>query len=250
MENTTNFDLIVIGTGAAASRVAYKCNAAGWKVAVVDSRPFGGTCALRGCDPKKVLVGAAEVIDANYRMKDKALHHSGTNTAIDWNELIRFKRTFTDPVPKNREEAFNKAGITTCHGRAQFRGPRSIKVATKPDDEAANHIEGRYMVIASGAKPVDLNVSGKENIITSDQFLDLEYLPDKIVFVGGGYISFEFAHIAARAESKVKILHRGNRPLNNFDPDLVNMLVQRTHDIEVDVQLRTEVKSLERRDKD
>jgi glutathione reductase (NADPH) len=245
MEDTKNFDLMVIGTGAAASTVAYKCNAAGWKVAVIDSRPFGGTCALRGCDPKKVLVGAAEVIDANYRMKDKGLRHSGTNTAIDWKELIRFKRTFTDPVPKNREDAFNKAGITTYHGRAQFRGPRSIKVVTEPDNKAANNIEGKHIVIASGAKPIDLNVPGKENVITSDQFLDLDYLPNKIVFVGGGYISFEFAQVAARAGSKVKILHRGSRPLNNFDPDLVDMLVQRTQDLGVDVQLRTEVKSME-----
>ncbi len=93
-------------------------------------------------------------------------------------------------------------------------------------------------VIASGAKPVDLNVPGKENMITSDQFLDLDHLPNRVVFVGGGYISFEFAHIAARAGSKVKILHRGNRPLNNFDPELVDMLVHKTQDIGVDVQLR------------
>jgi glutathione reductase (NADPH) len=73
MKDTKSFDLIVIETGAAASTVTYRCNAAGWKIAIIDSRPFGGTCALRGCDPKKVLVGAAEVIDANYRMKDKAM---------------------------------------------------------------------------------------------------------------------------------------------------------------------------------
>lgn len=66
-----NFDLIAIGTGSAASAVAYKCRAAGWNVAVIDSRPFGGTCALRGCDPKKVLVGAAELMDWNQRMKGR-----------------------------------------------------------------------------------------------------------------------------------------------------------------------------------
>jgi len=181
------------------------------------------------------------------------LHYSITNIAIDWKELIQFKRTFTDLVPKNREGDFNKAGITTYHRRAQFRGSRSINVVTKPDDDeaAADHpsnIEGKYIVIASGAKPVNLNVPGKENMITSDQFLDLEYLPNKIVFVGGGYISFEFAHIAARTGSKVKILHRGRSHLNNFDPDLVDMLVRRIQDSGVDVQLRTEVKSLERRD--
>ncbi len=146
--NTKNFDLVVIGTGAAASTVAYKCTAAGWKVAVIDSRPFGGTCALRGCDPKKVLVGAAEVVDANNRMKDKGLHSSISNTTIDWNDLIRFKRTFTDPVPENREDAFNKAGITTYNGRAQFRGSKSIKIDTEPYDGAADHhdinIESKY----------------------------------------------------------------------------------------------------------
>ena len=255
MENNfKNFDLVIIGTGVAASTVAYKCNAAGWKVVVIDSRPFGGTCALRGCDPKKILVGAAEIIDANNRMKDKGLHSLTSNTTIDWKDLIRFKRTFTEHVPENREDAFNKSGIATYHGRAKFNGPRSIKVITELYEEAADHhdinIESKYIVIASGAKPVDLNVPGKENMITSDQFLDLDCLPNRIVFVGGGYISFEFAHIAARAGSKVKILHRGSRPLNNFDPELVDMLLHKTQDIGVDVQLRTEVKSIERRDKD
>ena len=68
---TKNFDLIVIGTGVAGSIAAYKCRSAGWKVAIVDSQPFGGTCANRGCDPKKVLVGAAELVDWNRRMKGR-----------------------------------------------------------------------------------------------------------------------------------------------------------------------------------
>jgi glutathione reductase (NADPH) len=67
------FDLVIIGTGAAASTVAYKCASQDWKVAIIDSRPFGGTCALRGCDPKKVLVAAEEAIDWNTRMKSKGI---------------------------------------------------------------------------------------------------------------------------------------------------------------------------------
>src|ERR671918_380191 len=107
MEDTKNFDLVVIGTGAAASTVAYKCNAAGWKVAVIDSRPFGGTCALRGCDPKKVLVGAAEAVNWSARMQGKGIGRGPLQ--IDWPELMRFKRTFTDPVPPRREEQFQTA---------------------------------------------------------------------------------------------------------------------------------------------
>src|SRR5579859_351577 len=110
------FDLIVIGTGSAASTVANECRSAGWEVAVIDSRPFGGTCALRGCDPKKVLVGAADVLDWARRMEGKGIAAPGAH--IDWPALMRFKRTFTEPVPADREKAFFAAGLASFHGRA------------------------------------------------------------------------------------------------------------------------------------
>src|SRR5579863_7910069 len=123
---TKTFDLVVIGTGTAASTVAHQCRSAGWQVAVIDSRPFGGTCALRGCDPKKVLVGAAELIDWNNRMRGKgvAVEHA----RIDWAKLMRFKRSFTDPVPKAREESFIRAGMKVFHGRARFVGRNAVQV--------------------------------------------------------------------------------------------------------------------------
>ena len=90
-----------------------------------------------------------------------------------------------------------------------------------------------------------LNIPGEENIVKSDQFMELNELPSKVVFVGGGYISFEFAHIAARAGANVTILHRGTRPLKNFDPYLVDMLVQRTSELGIDVHLQTKVEGIE-----
>jgi glutathione reductase (NADPH) len=241
-EGKNKFDLIVIGTGVAASTVAYKCRSAGWNVTVIDSRPFGGTCALRGCDPKKVLVGAAEVIDMNQRMKEKGIRFSAKN-AINWHELMRFKRSFTEPVPESREKGFQKAGIAAFHGRARFIGPTSLKVGE--DDDS---IEGRHILIATGAKPMKLNIPGEEYVTTSDQFLELEELPERIVFVGGGYISFEFTHVAARAGAKaITIVHRGVRPLEKFDSDLVNMLVERTQNLGINVLLQTEVKGIEKK---
>lgn len=234
---TKEFDLIVIGTGTAASTVAYKCRSAGWEVAVIDSRPFGGTCALRGCDPKKVLVGVAELIDWNNRMAGNGI--ISKETRIDWSSLMRFKRTFTEPVPKNREKAFSNAGIVAFHGQARFIDRATIKV-----DDAT--LPGRYVLIATGAKPVKLNIPGEEYLTTSDQFLELDRLPERIVFVGGGYISFEFAHIAVRAGAKAQILHRGARPLVGFDSDLVDQLVQATRDIGVDVRLNTSVEAIEK----
>src|SRR6202453_3868534 len=214
------FDVIVIGTGSAASAVAVHCRKAGWQVAIVDSRPFGGTGPLRGCDPKKVLVGAAEVLDWGRRMQGKGI--KAAKLQIDWPELVRFKRSFTEPVPKRREDEFANAGIEAFHGRARFAGPTTIEVAEEK-------LEGRQVVIAAGQVPADLKIPGAENLTTSDQFLDLSELPRRILFIGGGYIAFEFAHVAALAGSQVTVLHRGTRPLNLFDPDLVDQLVERTH---------------------
>ncbi|GBC81594.1 Glutathione amide reductase [bacterium HR10] len=232
------FDLIVIGTGTAAATVAYRCRAAGWSVAVIDSRPFGGTCALRGCDPKKVLVGAAEVVDWARRMTGKGIASDGCR--IEWSDLMRFKRTFTDPIPENREKRFAQAGIVTVHGRARFVAPTAVAVG---DEELA----ARHVVIATGARPARLGIPGEEFLTTSDEFLELDRLPERIVFVGGGYISFEFAHVAARAGAHVRILHRGARPLKGFDPDLVDQLVRATRDLGIDVRLDTSVEAIERR---
>src|SRR6516164_4845537 len=123
---TRRFDLIAIGTGSGATAAASKCRSVGWEVAIVDSRPFGGTCALRGCDPKKVLVGAAEAVDWSRRMKGNGIRVE--HLQIDWSELMRFKRTFTEPVPKTREAGFVKAGIAAFHGRAHFTGPSALRV--------------------------------------------------------------------------------------------------------------------------
>ena len=231
------FDLIAIGTGSAASAVASRCRAAGWQVAIVDSHPFGGTCALRGCDPKKVFVGAAEVIDWARRMQGKGIQ-SG-QMGIDWHNLMRFKRSFTEPVPKHREEGFANAGIAAFHGRARFVGPSTIQVGDTV-------LEARYVVVAAGRKPAALKIPGTEYLTTSEQFLDLDELPRRILFIGGGYIAFEFAHVALRAGSQVTIVHRGARPLPLFDWDLVDQLVRRTRELGADVQLGTEAVGIEK----
>ena len=233
---TKTIDLIIIGTGDAGTRVAHKCRSAGWEVAIIDSRPFGGTCALRGCDPKKVLVGAAELIDWHHRMEGKWI--TSGSIEIDWSALMRFKRTFTEPVPGNREQGFGEAGIATYHGHARFVDETNIQVGGEV-------LTGRHVLIATGAQPARLGIPGEEYLTTSEQFLELKELPKQIVFVGGGYISFEFSHIAVRAGAQVQILHRDARPLEGFDSDLVDQLVQATREIGVDVQLNCEVEAIE-----
>jgi len=102
------------------------------------------------------------------------------------------------------------------------------------------------VVIAGGARRATLGIPGEELLTSSTEFLELERLPRRLLFVGGGYIAFEFAHVAARAGAQVRVLHRGSRPLKTFDPDLVAMLVETTKGLGVEVGLNTEVVAIER----
>src|ERR687893_1661625 len=175
MDGEPVFDLIVIGTGTAASTTAHECSSAGWKVAIIDSLSFGGTCALRGCDPKKVLVEAINVVDSARRHQNKGvLGHDRIH--IKWSDLMQFKRTFTEPFPKHREEGYKKAGIVPFHGHARFIGSNAVKV--QGEDKGNNNkntvLNGKKILVATGAKPMQLNIPGAVNITTSDQFLELE----------------------------------------------------------------------------
>ncbi|GAA3976573.1 NAD(P)/FAD-dependent oxidoreductase [Hymenobacter antarcticus] len=231
-----SFDVLVIGTGGGGSVAARKCAAAGKRVAIVDALPFGGTCALRGCDPKKVLVGAAETVA---RSRQLLGHGLAQQAVISWSELMAFKRTFTEPVPEKKEAGFQKAGIHTFHGVARFTGPHTVQIG-------ADVLEAKQFVIATGARPLPLGIPGEELLLDSTDFMELPELPADLTFVGGGYIAFEFAHLAARAGAKVRILHRGARPLENFEPELVEHLLIATREAGIEVVLNTEVKRVSR----
>lgn len=229
------YDLVVIGTGTAATGAAARVRAAGKTVAVIDFRPFGGTCALRGCDPKKMMVGAASAFDHAHRMRGYGV--TG-DPQLEWAGLMRFKRGFTDPIPAQREQRFREKGIDAYHGRARFTGPRTVQVD-------GDTLVAENVLIAAGAAPARLHIPGEEHLIDNERFMELDALPEKIVLVGGGYIAAEFSHIAARAGAKVTILQHGERMLKGFDPDLVGWLMDAFHELGIDVRLRTKVEAVE-----
>lgn len=230
------YDVIVIGTGVAGSDVAWHCREAGMRVAITDHQTYGGTCALRGCVPKRVLAGAAEVVARVHDQQGRGLRGE---VSIDWAQLLAFERSFTDPVPRRKEERFRRAGIHTCRGFARFAGPDRVAIG---DDL----FSARYIVIATGAHPRPLDVPGADLVTQSDDFFYLETLPERIVFIGGGYISFEFAHVAARAGAKATILQRSGRVLKGFDHDIVDRLVQASREVGIDVQMNMPLLSVEK----
>jgi glutathione reductase (NADPH) len=229
------FDLVVIGAGMAGVAAANKCGAAGWRVAIVDALPYGGTCALRGCDPKKILRRGAEIVDAARLMQGKGIDPDGL--AINWSDLMAHKRGFTDPVPAKMEKGLTRNGVETLHGAARFTSANTLEVDGKSYDS-------QRFLVAAGAIPRPVTFAGADLMTDSTEFLSLEALPKRILFVGGGFVSFEFAHIVARAGAEPVIVDRGTRPLNAFDPDLVEMLIERSAAVGVDLQRETEIVSI------
>lgn len=231
-------DLVVIGVGMAGNTAANKCASAGWSVAVIDELPYGGTCALRGCDPKKILRRSAEIIDAARLMRGKGIDENGL--AINWSELMAHKRAFTDKMPGRIEGGLEKNGVETLHGAARFVNENTIEL------EGGERLQAKKFLIATGARPRPIDEPGGEHLIDSTGFLELENLPKRMIFVGGGYVSFEFAHIARRAGSEVVIIDRSARQLEQFDPDLVDMLAARSREIGIEIVNETELIAIEK----
>lgn len=231
------YDLIVIGAGMAGIGAATKCASQGWRVAIVDELPYGGTCALRGCDPKKILRRGAEIIDSARLMDGKGIDAGGLS--IKWGDLMAHKHGFTDPVPQRMEDDLSGNGVDTLHGSVRFTGTNRVEIDGTPHD-------AKHFLIATGARPRPLGFPGHELVSDSTQFMNLAALPKRILFVGGGFVSFELAHIAARAGSSTTIVDRGPRPLKGFDPDLVELLITRGAAVGVDVRRSTTITGIDK----
>lgn len=208
------FDVFVIGSGIAGQTVAKSCVEAGLKVAIADNREFGGTCANRGCDPKKILLGAMEAYELSENLKGKGV---AKTSKINWGKLQKYKRNFTVNVPVATERVLKEKGIHLFHQSPKFIDERTLVVEGKK-------ISAQKIVIATGQVPRKIEIKGSKHFKNSDDFLNLKKLPEHIVFVGGGYIGMEFAQMAARAGAKVTVVDTGKRPLHAFDPDLVEGL--------------------------
>lgn len=222
------YDVIIIGAGTGGQTAAYTLAEEGLKVAVVEKseRP-GGVCALAGCQAKKWFYEAAETIA-------RAWHLSGLGiespAMANWNAIMAQKRLFTEKVPENTVKGLQGSGIDLIRGAATFTSPDTLVVD-------GHELKADYYIIATGAAPMPLPVKGSRHVMTSDAFLELESLPKRLLFVGGGFISFEFAHFAARLAQteSITILEAAPLPLNNFDADIVKELVSASKEEGIDI---------------
>lgn len=234
------FDVIVLGAGNAGQVVAKRARNAGKTVLVVESREVGGTCPLRGCVPKKVLVAAAETL---HKIQLAGHHHIQIGPAkLNWEKLIERKQTFVEGVPQAFEQGLKKAGIEVVHGRAKFVDSHSIEVNGQV-------FSAEKILISTGSKPRQLPIPGFEFAVTSDEILDMKKQPKSLIFIGAGFIAMEFTHVFARAGTEVTILEIASRPLLKYDADLVAALTKETENLGVKIVTSAQVQSIEKIDR-
>ena len=220
------FDVVVLGAGNAGLAAAGVAKQAGKSVLVVESRDVGGTCPLRGCVPKKVLVAAAEALDHIARASEHGI--SVGPATLDWPSLIARKQTFVEGVPAAFEDSLKGRGIELMHGPVRFAGRHTVAVN-------GGRVRADKVVIATGSKPRALPIPGFDLALTSEDILELDHVPQSLVFIGAGVIGLEFTHVLARAGTKVTVIEIAPRPLPGLEADVVDKLTEETRRLGVDI---------------
>lgn len=233
-------DVLIVGAGTAGQTAAFDLVAEGYSVAVVEkSGKPGGVCALYGCQAKKWFYELTEIVARSTHLQGLGITVS---PSVSWHQVLEAKNSFTSQISPNTIANLKGNGIEYIEGEAVFADPDTVRVngiSFKP----------RFIIIATGATPMPLPIHGSEHLATSSDFLDLETLPKRITFVGGGFISFEFAHFAARlgaSPKEVHILEVMDRPLGPFDTDMVEQLVKATRAEGVQVRTGISIQSISR----
>lgn len=218
------FDVFVIGGGPAGKTLAEKLAKAGKTVAVAEPNGFGGTCTLRGCDPKRVMVTRTMALQDALNIQGAGL--DGTPT-LNWPDTRAAVHDIIGPVPDGIREKLEEAGVTVFLAYAEFTGAHTLSVG-------GEEVRAEQIVIATGQRPAPLDIPGEGHARTSDTFHEIDEIPARAIFIGGGYIGMESAHFLARAGAKVTILNNDDDPLPMFEPDLVARFLDCTKALGID----------------
>ena len=213
-----DFDLIVIGAGSGGVRAARVAAAHGAKVAIVEEHKVGGTCVIRGCVPKKLLIYGAHFAED---LNDAAMFGWDIpNTRFNWPVLRDNVLAEVDRLEGIYTQTLANHEVTIFHERGELIGPNEVRLASGEVRTA------RILLIATGARPMLPQVPGVEHCITSNEVFHLERLPNRIVIAGGGYIANEFAGIFHQFGSHVTVVNRSDTILRGYDEQLRDRLLQ------------------------
>lgn len=212
-----DYDLFVIGAGSGGVRASRIAAGHGARVAVAEEFRVGGTCVIRGCVPKKLLVYASQFAE---ELHDTArLGWTLGEKSFDWaalrdfvaSDVDRLERAYTSTLDNNKVEHF--------HERATIAGPNTVRLAS------GREISAKFILVAVGAWPVMPEFPGNEHAITSNEVFHLENFPKRVVIQGAGYIALEFAGIFNALGAHVTVVNRSDKILRSYDSSLTDRLL-------------------------
>jgi glutathione reductase (NADPH) len=207
-------DLFVVGAGSGGVRAARIAAGYGASVMVAEEYRVGGTCVIRGCVPKKLLVYASRYADD---FEDAAGYGwTVAEPAFDWTKLIANKDREIARLELAYTATLERAGIKIAKSRAVLEDAHTVRLAATGESVRAKNI-----LVATGAAPhLGAEIAGLEHVISSNEAFHLEELPARILIQGGGYIALEFAGIFNGLGSEVTLVYRGDNILRGFDNDV------------------------------
>ena len=211
-------DLFIIGAGSGGVRAARLAAAHGAKVAVAEEFRYGGTCVIRGCVPKKLMVNAADFKDAF--QDSNGFGWSIENVAFSWEKFLKAKDKEIDRLEGIYHKNLEANGVKVFKSRAKLTGPNKVEL-----DDGRN-FSTNTVLLATGGRPFVPDVAGKEHFITSNEVFNLEKLPPRILILGGGYIASEFSGIFNGLGVNVTQVYRGAKILRGFDSDIRDHLTE------------------------
>ena len=233
-----DYDLFVIGAGSGGVRAARIAAGLGARVAIAEHYRVGGTCVIRGCVPKKLLVYAAHFRED---FEDAAgFGWSVGEPVFSWEQLIANKDREILRLERAYSATLEQAGATLLHGTARVVEPHSVELDGK-------RISARYILIATGAWPVRPHIPGAEHAISSNEAFELRALPRRVLVVGGGYIAVEFAGIFSGLGSEVTLSYRGEQILRGFDDDVRRHLAGEMEKKGIRIALHSHLERIDRR---
>ena len=232
-----DFDMITIGAGSGGVASSRRAGSYGARVAIVEESRIGGTCVLRGCVPKKLLVYGAQFADA---FEDAAgFGWTVAPPKFDWSRLIAAKNNELDRLEKIYVNMLRNSGVEIIEGRGVLVDPHTVEVAGR-------RYTAENILVATGGHPTLPDIPGIEHVISSNEALDLPELPRNIVIVGGGYIAVEFAGIFRGFGCEVVEIIRREELLYGFDDDLRVALAQEMRNRGIEIHTRTNVTRIEK----
>ncbi|MDB2610633.1 glutathione-disulfide reductase [Amylibacter sp.] len=233
---TYDFDLFVIGAGSGGVRAARLASQCGQKVALAEEFRYGGTCVIRGCVPKKLMVYASEFSEI---FNDATGYGwSVGKHSFDWKKFIKAKDKEINRLESIYSNILTNNNVTHYNSRAHLKNNNTIVLSS------GEVITAKYILIATGGRPFVPNIIGNEHVITSNEIFDLSEKPNSILIVGGGYIACEFACILNGLGVSTTQFYRGNQILRGFDAEVQNLVSNEMQNKGINLSLNNDVESI------